>query len=74
MNKTEASIKVTLDYAPEGEGEEFMKWCEQHGFDPLGSGRRAWCGPYSTYLRSALGIASTGSGETFLFYKDDLTQ
>lgn len=65
-------IKVQLDYAPKKNGKEFDAWCEKYGFRPLGSERRAWCSDLSTYFRSALGVAVTPSGESFLFYEDDL--
>lgn len=65
-------IKVQLDYAPKTNGKKFSEWCEQHGFVPLGSGRRAWCSDYNTYLRDGLGVAYTECGESFIFYAEDL--
>lgn len=65
-------IKAELDYAPTTNGKKFDKWCEKYGFTPLGSGRRAWCPSLSTYFRSALGLATTQGGESFLFYEEDL--
>lgn len=65
-------IKVTLDYAPKENGTEFDVWCDKYGFQPLGSGRRAWCGQYQSYFRGALGVACTEAGETFLFEESDL--
>lgn len=64
-------IRVKLDYAPTENGKEFDEWCKKYGFDPLGSARRAWCSSLSTYFRDALGVAFN-SGETFLFYAEDL--
>ena len=32
---------------------EWAAWCKQRGFDPLASGRRAWCNDIRTYLRGA---------------------
>lgn len=64
-------IRVKLDYAPKENGKEFDEWCKKYDFDPLGSGRRAWCSSLSTYFRDALGVAFN-SGETFLFYAEDL--
>jgi len=69
----EGYIKVELDYAPKENGEEFDKWCEKYGFDPLGSGRRAWCSNLGTYFRGAAGVAITPSGDSFLFYEEDIT-
>jgi len=71
-DSVEAYIKVTLDYAPKENGEEFDKWCEKYGFTPLDSGRRAWSSNYGTYFRDALGIACTVSGETFIFDQSDV--
>lgn len=71
-DSVEAYIKVTLDYAPKENGEEFDKWCEKYGFTPLNSGRRAWSSGYGTYFRDALGIACTESGETFIFDQSDV--
>ena len=68
-DSVEAYIKVTLDYAPKENGEEFDKWCEKYGFTPLDSGRRAWSSNYGTYFRDALEIACTVSGETFIFIR-----
>lgn len=65
-------IEATLDYAPTENGKDFDLWCLKHGFDPLDSGRRAWCSEYSTYFRDALGVASTPSGVQFLFYREDV--
>lgn len=65
-------IKVELDYAPTTNGKKMREWCEKHGFDFFGVGRRAWCSQYNTYLRDALGVAYTESGESFLFYDGDL--
>ena len=65
-----AIIKVTLDFAPNDEG-EFDEWCRKYDFTPLNSGRRAWCNQFETYFRDADGVATTPSGETFLFYKED---
>lgn len=64
-------IRVKLDYAPKENGKEFDEWCKKYDFDPLGSGRRAWCSQLSTYFRGALGVAFN-SGEMFLFYAEDL--
>lgn len=68
---TEGYIKVQLDYAPKDNGEEFDAWCEKHGFDSLGSGRRAWCSQFQTYFRGAAGVAIAPSG-SFLFYEEDV--
>lgn len=64
-------IKVKLDYAPKKNGKAFNEWCKKHDFDPLNSGRRAWCSQLSTYFRGALGVAYN-AGEMFLFYEEDL--
>lgn len=66
-------IRVKLDYAPAENGKEFDEWCKKHDFDPLNSGRRAWCSSLSTYFRDALGVAYN-SGESFLFYAEDLAE
>ena len=65
-------IKVTINYAPKTNGKKFDAWCKEQGFDTLNSGRRAWCGAFNTYLRDAIGIATTVSGESFLVYPEDL--
>ena len=64
-------LKVQLDYAPKTNGKKFKAWCESHGFDYLGSGRRAWCSSLGTYMRGADGVAYV-DGEMILFYEDDL--
>lgn len=64
-------IRVKLDYAPAENGKEFDEWCKKYDFDPLNSGRRAWCSSLSTYFRGALGVAFN-DGEMFLFYAEDL--
>lgn len=66
-------MRVKLDYAPKENGKEFDEWCKKYDFDPLGSGRRAWCSSLSTYFRDALGVAFN-SGEMFLFYAEDLAE
>jgi len=66
-------IRVKLDYAPEKNGPEFDEWCKKYDFDPLGSGRRAWCSSLSTYFRGAAGVAFN-DGEMFLFYAEDLVE
>lgn len=63
--------KVRLNYAPKTNGKKFAKWCEDNGFTPIGSGRRAWSSSLGTYLRDASGIAYA-DGEPFLFYEEDL--
>lgn len=65
-------IRVQLDFAPEKNGKKFDEWCKKYEFDPLGSGRRAWCSSLSTYFRNALGVAFNPGGEMFLFYSEDL--
>lgn len=70
----EGLIKVKLDYAPTTNGKKARKWFEDHGMAFFGVGRRAWCPQYSTYFRDALGVAYTESGESFLFYEEDLPQ
>lgn len=65
-------VRVVVDEIPEGEGAAFQDWCIKYECRPVGSGRRAWCGRFSTYLRSALGVATTPSGEQFLIYAEDL--
>lgn len=65
-------IRVELDYAPKTNGKKFAEWCKKYGFMPIGSGRRAWCSSMQTYFRDALGVAYTESGESFLFYEEDL--
>lgn len=67
----EGYIKVQLDYAPTTNGKKFAEWCAKYGFVPLGSGRRAWCGSLSTYLRDAAGVAFN-DGELFLFWDEDV--
>lgn len=64
-------IRVKLDYAPEENGKAFDEWCKKYDFDPLNSGRRAWCSSLSTYFRGAAGVAFN-DGEMFLFYAEDL--
>lgn len=66
-------LKVRLDYAPKKNGKKFDEWCKKYDFDPLNSGRRAWCSQLSTYFRDALGVAFN-SGEMFLFYEEDLAE
>jgi hypothetical protein len=74
-NKTvRGLIKVELDYAPTTNGTKAKKWFNEHGMDFFGVGRRAWCSQYSTYFRGALGVAYTESGESFLFYQEDLQE
>lgn len=70
----ERHIKVKLDYAPTTNGKKARAWFESHGMDFFGVGRRAWCSQYSTYFRDALGVAYTESGESFLFYQEDLVE
>ncbi len=65
-------MKMTLDYAPKENGDEFDKWCEKYGFNPLNSGRRAWCSELSTYFRGASGVATNANGAFFLFYPEDV--
>ena len=65
-------IKVKLDYAPTTNGKKAKEWFESHGMDFFGVGRRAWWSAGSTYFRDALGLAYTESGESFLFYQEDL--
>lgn len=70
-----AKIQVHLDYAPKENGKEFDEWCEKHGFNPLNSGRRAWCSQFSTYLRGAAGVATTVvGGESFIFYEQEVSK
>jgi len=70
----EAYIKVTLDYAPKENGEEFDTWCDKYGFRPLGSGRRAWCSNLSAYFRDAAGVAQSPGGDMFLFSDEDIVR
>ena len=65
-------IWVTIDPAPEGDGPEFDAWCAKYDCTPLNSGRRAWCPDFQAYLRDAIGVASTNSGEQFLISPEDL--
>lgn len=66
-------MRVRLDFAPVKNGKKFDEWCKKYDFDPLNSGRRAWCSSLSTYFRDALGVAFN-SGESFLFYAEDLAE
>lgn len=67
----EGYIKVQLDYAPSDE-KAFKKWCEERGFDYLGSGGRgAWCSQLGTYFRGASGVAYY-DGEMILFDEEDI--
>lgn len=70
----EGMLKVKLDYAPTTNGKKAREWFEAHGMTFFGVGRRAWCPQYSTYFRDALGVAYTESGESFLFYEEDLVK
>lgn len=36
---------------PHGDGPEFDAFCEERGWHPLGSERRAWCPDIQSYLR-----------------------
>lgn len=65
-------IEVDVDPAPEGGGPDFDAWCKKWNFDPLNGGRRPWCGPFRTYLRSAYGVAETEDGEPFLVWSGEL--
>lgn len=65
-------ITVTMERVPDGDGPEFDAWCKRWGCRPLGSDRRAWCVKFNTYLRDAIGVAYTESGESFLLYPEDL--
>ena len=66
------NIEITLHEVPDGDGDAFMAWCEAANCTPLGSARRAWCGDFQTYLRDAVGIGETLSGETFLVFPQDI--
>ena len=46
-------LDIEFEEIPEDEGPDFAEWCAKHGFDVLGSSRRAWCGQLSTYLRGS---------------------
>jgi len=70
----EGLIRVELDYAPTTNGKKAKEWFEAHGMTFCGVGRRAWWSAGSTYFRDALGMAYTESGESFLFYEEDLVE
>jgi len=65
-------IWVQVDPAPEGDGAEFDAWCAKYDCTPLNSGRRAWCPWAISYVRDALGIAQTRSGERVLVWAEDV--
>ena len=65
-------IWVQVDPAPESDGAEFDAWCAKYDCTPLNSGRRAWCPGFQTYLRDAIGVASTNSGEQLLISPEDM--
>jgi len=73
MNK-KYLVEVTIDFVPNTE-EEFEKWCKKYDFDCFGLEfcRRGWCDRFNTYLRDAIGVAST-KREEFLVYEDDLVE
>lgn len=64
-------ISVSVDMAPEDEA-VFDEWCQKYGCHPLNGGRRAWCPDFQSYFRDAIGVATTGNGEQFLIYADDI--
>jgi hypothetical protein len=66
------AISVEIDLCPTENGAAFDAWCEKYDFHPLNSGRRAWCSSFNTYLRDAIGVATTRSGESFLIWTEDL--
>lgn len=70
----ERTIIVTVDVAPEGSGPELADWCMRHGGYVLAGSRRAWLDPYKTYLRDAVGIAETRTGERFLVCEEDFDE
>lgn len=67
-------IEVMVDYRPKKQGKKFDEWCKKWGCEPLNGGRQAWCPSFSTYLRDAIGIATTKSGENFLIYPEDIEE
>ena len=70
MASKETLIAVTVSLIPD-DPEAFSAWCKEQGCYQLNGDRRAWCPAFQSYLRGAVGIASTPSGEQFLVYEED---
>ena len=45
-------ILVEIERVPDLEWDQWVSWCEAHGFDALASYRRAWISRLATYLRN----------------------
>lgn len=54
--------------------EAFAAWCREHDCRPTGSTRRAWCSRFGTFLRDAVAVATTITGDDVLLYEADLAE
>lgn len=68
-------IEAELDRIPDDEAGA-RAWCHRNGCQYLGNpadgGRRAWCPWAISYVRDALGVAQTRSGERVLVWAEDV--
>lgn len=68
-------LDITINYAPEGDTEEYKKWCSDNGFFYMETPfkfRKAWSDEFNAYVGAAIGIATTKAGERFLIHREDL--
>ena len=72
MKNVKVLLTGEIEKIPNGDGDDFVQWCQDKGFHPLNSGRRAWCPSLGEYMRDADYLFHADNGFSVFIRKSDI--
>ena len=72
MKQCKVMLSGKIEKIPEGDGAEFVQWCQDYGWHPLNSARRAWCPSLGEYLRDADYLFHADAGFSAFIRESDI--